>query len=357
MLSSASDKCAKQQKGKKSAKKRKKCFVGDGRSRDLLVVDEETGSRLKEVLTHVVRDLLPKDPATDVQSDERVAGEEDERTEEKKRGDRNNQLGKKMHEVKKHFVLGVNEIVKSISRSSAIAVLLTDPLETHLQLQLQQLASHHSVPCLCVPGFDETLKSLQVPSMVGIAVRPTAADPSSIVHPLLCCIKTAAAGEADSPPPTFPLTRPVCKLTYALQFRDLRRDQLYSMSDLVKKEVSGSRHDETSASNENDVIAVTGAKDNFFPCRTAMTSSPFVVSHSIQPPVGSDRDNAFMTRFGFTGSNMDQGRTPSSTADDGEEEKGVKFRQMTYRPADSLIVQPSGKKRIRHKKMAKKQGK
>lgn len=131
IMSSPCDASSKQGK-KKAQKKRKKCFVGSGS--DLLVVDEETGCRLKELLTRVLRDMLPKDATADVQSDERVAGGRDESRGEEKWRDRNNRQHQGMHEVKKHFVLGVNEIVKSISRSSAVALLLTTPLQTHLQV-------------------------------------------------------------------------------------------------------------------------------------------------------------------------------------------------------------------------------
>lgn len=340
-------------------KMRKKSVVCDGRD-SAVVVAEATGSRLKELLTRVLRDLLPKDSSTDLQSDERVAGEEDERTggKEKKHRDRNNrQQGEMVRAVKKQFVLGVNEILTSITSHTASAVLLTDPLETHVQRQLCELAHHHSVPCLCVAGLHETLKSLRVPSTIGIAVRKPAVDSCSIVSPLLNCIReaAAAAGQSIDVPSHSPQSQPVREtVTSAIKFHELTAQQLYKSGQVLEQDDD----DAFDSQNEENLIAVVVAEDNFFPRRrdAVTSSSPFVVSH--QSTGSSDRDSALLTRFSFTQSNVDQSTRPSSsgTGDEGvvhdEEEKGVSLFPA-YRKADSVTVQSSGKKRIRRKNTAK----
>lgn len=198
-----------------------------------------------------------------------------------------------------------------------------------------------------MPNLHETLKSLQIPSMTGIALRPAAADPSSIIYPIFKCIADVSVGQSVKAAVIVPSEAK--KGRNDVRFTDWKADQVLFRSELVAKELQGQtkKHD-----NAFDVIAVV-VKDNFFPCRDPVASSPFVVSpHIIIQALAHrhDRDSDSVTRFSFKESNVDQ--TPlSSAATSGEVKSLTSVTQ--YRQAGSMLVHAS-EKRIRSKKKAEK---
>lgn len=373
MISSSNDPAATDQAddkkrkptGKKKEKKRskKKSFAGDGGVKDLLVVDDETEKRVKESFASAVREmLLPKDASVDPDDGERVARHGDEcttATTTVTAGDRNNrQQG--LNRVKKHMLLGVNEILKSISRqSSAVsALILTYPLQTHLHLHLYQLAHRMSVPCLSVPDFAHTLKQLNIPATIGVALRPC--EPESAAYPLLrVCLNAASPGSGSVPLHSSRLRpadqRSVAEHGSVLQMQVLASEEVYVRRDRQRKEVWGRRRDETSGLVNQSQVVVVGAKDNFFPVRNPLTSSPFVVvSHLTAASSATDRDAALMTDLCSPDSNVDQRETSSSTPTTDRPEQGIRVMMLPYRVVEPVMVQSSGKKRIRTKNTGKK---
>jgi ribosomal protein L7Ae-like RNA K-turn-binding protein len=87
----------------------------------------------------------------------------------KKLRDKNNSESQaRIHLLKKHLIFGVNEVMKSVSRRKSSGVILSHPLETHLQSSIHDLCRENNVPCLSVPDFVDAISSV---SSIGIAFK------------------------------------------------------------------------------------------------------------------------------------------------------------------------------------------
>lgn len=369
---SSSEKSASGNQSKKSvSRKGKKClFVRDDKSSELVVAGDETVTQIKDLITDFVTHLdLPKDEmeetdtakSTKEERVERRDGDEcfGRREKGSKKGDKNSRSrNEMMQKVKQEFVLGVNEIVKSITGSRVKALLLTHPLQTHLQLQLHQMALEHNIPVVCVPGLNQTLTSLHIPSSIGLAIRSQVTGSQSVGDQILLLVQSVVpspeSGLGSKPScssfPDVHNERFISKRKYAFHFNPLQKP--YSDRDLLLKSI----RDETSAPTISEcnesIVETVQQEESFFPIRDPLTFSSFVVDGITDVPSSihcvKDRENDSLTRLSFRGgSNMDQSSASSSSVHtnrlcDDEEEMQVK-----YRPAESVILsQPAaGSKR------------
>lgn len=368
----------------------------------------QTTDRMRDEGERVVKNLKSQhEEQKKTQEDKDVITQDlklPEKASRKKSRDKNNsESQQRIRRLKNHLILGVNEVMKAVSRRTTSGVILTHPLEVHLQNSMHDLCRQNDIPCLSVPTFIQAISPL---SSIGIAFKclPVSGNSSSTPTLLLDCFRefisacqethdgTSSQTDSllDSPSSSCPAShvtldpavvtpsdtiksgREINKKTKAassclLHFLTPSDEQLYVTENLSlesDKVVSGMKKIEDDSQEEEGVILLDKKDErHFFPHRVCIDAE---TSHFRVLLANSNEATAALSKEAFKNHSKNQStkikkkpptKTTSITSGSGigslldsnnSDKSVVKFRE-----SQSVSLESSGKRC--QKKMMKKQ--